>query len=287
MKATAQSLPMRTGGVPPAAIACSLAIHLLIIGLAFVLSIKFAHEEETVIPIDMTIVPPWAQQTDDPDPDPNPPPKPEPPKPKPKPAPPKPKPEVPKPVREVEAVERVEKVEKPKPPEKKPDPPKPLNLREKAKLVTEPPKPLNLRDRATRVEAPPLPPGKGTAADKPLSPEEFRRKMMEGYRIGARNQLATSEAQRCVSLISEAVRREWDKESFNWHEGLRKLTVTLQFGPVGVVRGYRIVSGSGDAEVDRTAANALRRLHAIPGLSAVFLEENATFTFTMTPVSGN
>ena len=268
MKTMAQSLPMRTGGVPPAAIACSLAIHFLIIGLAFVLSIKFAREEETVIPIDMTIVPPWAQQTDDPDPDPNPPPKPEPPKPKPKPAPPKPKPEVPKPVREVEAVERVEKVEKPK---KKP----------------EPPKPLNLRDRATRVEAPPLPPGKGTANDKPLSPEEFRRKMMEGYRIGAKNQLATSEAQRCVSLISDAVRREWDKESFNWHEGLRKLTVTLQFGPGGVVRGYRIVSGSGDAEVDRTAANALRRLHAIPGLSAVFLEENATFTFTMTPVSGN
>ena len=29
---------------------------------------------DVIIPIDMTIVPPWAEQTDDPDPDPNPPP---------------------------------------------------------------------------------------------------------------------------------------------------------------------------------------------------------------------
>ena len=41
---------------------------------------------DVIIPIDMTIVPPWAEQTDDPDPDPNPPPKPEEPKPTPKPS---------------------------------------------------------------------------------------------------------------------------------------------------------------------------------------------------------
>ena len=40
---------------------------------------------DVIIPIDMTIVPPWAEQTDDPDPDPNPPPKPEEVKPQPKP----------------------------------------------------------------------------------------------------------------------------------------------------------------------------------------------------------
>ena len=234
---------------------------------------------DVIIPIDMTIVPPWAEQTDDPDPDPNPPPKPEEAKPEPKPIkPPEPeKIEQPK----VQAVEQVK--EKPKPKEK-PD------FRKNAKLIKTPPKKpekLDLRDKAKKVDAPPMKKtGKATAHDKPLSPEEFMRKMNEGYRIGARNQLAGSEEQRCVSLIAQAIKREWNKESFKWYPGLKPLQVSLKLGPGGSVRGFSILAGSGDRDVDRTAQSALNRLKSIPGLSATFLEHFPEIALLMEPTQG-
>ena len=234
---------------------------------------------DVIIPIDMTIVPPWAEQTDDPDPDPNPPPKPEEAKPEPKPQVKEPEPKVEKP--KVEAVEQVK--EKPKKKEK-------LDLRKNAKLVKTPPKKpekLDLRKNAKKIEPPPMKQtGKGTAADKPLSPEEFLRKMNEGYRIGARNQLATSEEQRCVSIIAQAIKREWNKESFKWYPGLKPLQVALKLGSGGTVRGFSILAGSGDADVDRTARSALNRLKSIPGLSATFLEHFPEIALLMEPTQG-
>ena len=234
---------------------------------------------DVIIPIDMTIVPPWAEQTDDPDPDPNPPPKPEEAKPEPKPQVKEPEPKVEKP--KVEAVEQVK--EKPKKKEK-------LDLRKNAKLVKTPPKKrekLDLRKNAKKIEPPPMKKtGKGTTADKPLSPEEFLRKMNEGYRIGARNQLATSEEQRCVSIIAQAIKREWNKESFKWYPGLKPLQVALKLGSGGTVRGFSILAGSGDADVDRTARSALNRLKSIPGLSATFLEHFPEIALLMEPTQG-
>ena len=253
----------------------SVGVHVALAAVLLFATKVFTRTPEVIVPIDMTIVPPWAEQTDDPEPDPNPPPKPEPPKPKQKPRP-EPKPE---PAKNVDAVEKV--VEKKKP-EK-------LNLRDKAKLVKESPKPpekLDLRDKAKKVDAPKLPPGKATAAEKPLSPEEIQKLLNQGYKYGSRNQLATSEAQRCVSVIAQAIRREWDKESFKWFPGLSPIQVMLQFGPGGSVRGFRILSGSGDADVDRTAQSALRRLTRIPGLSATFLEQFPEIAIEMKPVSG-
>ena len=266
----------RPGAFRLPALGVSILFHVAVI-LFFTYALRiFDRTPETVIPIDMTIVPPWAEEKpDDPDPDPNPPPEPDKPKPKPKPAP-DPKPD---PVKNVDAVEKV--VEKKKP-EK-------INLRDKAKLVKDSPKPpekLDLRDKAKKVDAPKLPPGKATAHDKPLTPEEFRRLMNQGYTIGAKNQIATSDDQRCVSVIAQAIRREW-RDAFKWYPGLSPIHVTLSLGPGGVVRGFRIVQGSGDANVDRTAQNALQRLGRIVGLSAVFLERNPEITINMTPVSGN
>lgn len=263
-------------------IAC--ALHLAFFAFFWVTAKILSRPPDVIIPIDMTIVPPWAQQTDDPDPDPNPPP------PEEKKQEPLPKPPEPEPAPKIErpAVDAVEKIkEKPKPKKKKPEK---IDLRKKAKLVKTPTKkePPDLRKKAKRVDAPPQRrTGKGTAADKPLSQAEFLKKMNEGYRIGSRNQLAASEEQRCVSLIAQAIRREWDKESFKWYPGLKPLEVSLSLGPGGAVRGFHILRGSGDADVDRTAQNALRRLTRIPGLSASFLEKFSTLALKMEPVSGH
>lgn len=263
-------------------IALALALHLAFFIFFWITAKILNRPPDVIIPIDMTIVPPWAQQTDDPDPDPNPPPPPEETrKPTPKPPEPEPAPKIEKQV--VDAVEKIK--EKPKPKKKKPEK---IDLRKKAKLVTKPAKEEkpDLRKNAKLIKTPRRT-GKGTAADKPLSQAEFITKMNEGYRIGARNQIAASEEQRCKSLIAQTIYREWNKESFKWYPSLKLIEVELKFGPGGTVRGFRILRGSGDADVDRTAQSALRRLTRISGLSAPFLEKFPTFSIWMAPVQGN
>ena len=188
-------------------------------------------------------------------------------------------------------VEAVEKVVEKKKKEK-------VDLRKNAKLVKTPPKPQppqkSLKDMAKVIKPKPVPPvpverppdlkipdnvkkfGKGTAADKPLANIDMKKMLEQGYRYGARNQIATSEAQRCVSLIKAAILREWQKESSKWYSGLRPIEVDFHLGPGGTVKKFTITRGSGDADVDRAAQSALRRLQTnggVPGLSAQFLEQ--------------
>lgn len=272
----------------------ALALHLAAFLFFWIMGKVLTPKLDMIIPMDLTVVPPWAQQTNDPDPDPNPPPPEEKVKPQPK-SKPQPEPE-PKIEKKVEAVEQIKEKPKIKKPElKKPEPkkPEPVDLRKNAKLVQAPPKPVepppSLKDKATLMKPPPQIKtyGKGTAADKPLSPEEFMRKMNEGYRIGARNQIANDEVTRCISVIAAAIRREWNKESFKWYAGLKPLQVVLQLGPGGRVRGFQITSGSGDGDVDRTAVSALRRLTSIPGLSATFLDQFPQLGIVMEPTQGH
>ncbi len=89
----------------------------------------------------------------------------------------------------------------------------------------------------------------------------------------------------CVNLVAEAIRREWDKEVFKWRPGLQTIQVELQLEPGGVVQGFLIRRGSGDAEVDRTARRALSRLRKIPGLSASFVQQFPTLPIAMDPVA--
>ena len=246
--------------------------------------------KENLVPIDLMIVPPWAKQTDDPNPDPNPPPpkvKQQQPKPPPK------APEVKKPV-DVKSKDALVKVEEKKKPEmKRGDLKKDKKLQKAKPQKIEKPAPQKQPD----VERPPdlkIPDsiktfGKGTAAEKPLENIDLNKMLNQGYRLGAHNQIATSEAQRCASLIKEAIHREWNKESFNWHSGLRPIKVDFQLGAGGIVRGFAIQSGSGDAEVDRTALSALKRLKekgGIPALSKSFIEQYPRLTVTMEPTQG-
>lgn len=262
------------------------AIHLcmlVFIGIGALLTKK---DRELPPPTELTIVPPWAVQTDDPDPDPLPPPE-EVPQVQPKP---KPTPVIKTPEVQQDAVIKEKPKEKVKePPKEKPKPKEPEDLRKKAKLVNEPvpqAKPVDLRDRAKLIPANIPRTGKATANDKPMSPEEFQRLMNQGYQIGARNQLAGSEEQRCVSLIKRAIQTEWDKETFNWFPGLTPLQVQLRLGPGGRVLGFRIVGLSGSAEVDRTARAALDRVRTINGLSRQFIEQFPEIQVEMKPVGG-
>ena len=195
----------------------ALGLHLAAFAFFWIAAKIIYRAPDVVIPIDMTIVPPWAEQDpDDPDPDPNPPPeepeKPEPPKPKPPEPEPEPKPE---PKEQVEAVEKVK--EKPK---------KKVFKRSEVKQPTKKVEKPKKEFKRGKVIKPPkvkppvrLPPGKGTSRDKPLSQAEIMKALAAGARFGASNQLAASEEQRCVSLISRRFYECWT--DFTWSPGLR------------------------------------------------------------------
>ena len=283
--APASGLTWRTFGI-------AFAVHAALFLFFWAMGVITFRKPDVIIPIDMTIVPPWAQQTDDPDPDPAPPP------PEVKQV--KPPPKAPEPEK-VEAKPKVEAVEQVSEKKKKVDlrrgkqlhktPPKPKQpekkLKDTAKVITPKPVPverppdLKIPDTVKRF-------GKGTATDKPLSNIDMKKMLEQGYRYGAKNQIATSEEQRCASLIRQAIFREWDKESFKWYSNLRPIKVEFSLGPGGLVRGFSIRTGSGDAEVDRTVVSALNRLKGqkIYGLTAQFLEQFPELTIVMEPKQG-
>ena len=261
------------GPVSGRAIGYAVALHLILVAIIWVMGVLMRPHQEEIIPIDLTVVPPWATQTDDPEPDPNPPPKPQPkvkPQPKPDPAPEK------KVEPKVDAVEKfVEKKkppEKPKPPKKKDPPP---DLTKDAKFVDQKPVPQDLRAEAKRIDPPPQikTTGKGTAADKPLSPEEFMRLMNQGYRIGSRNQIANNEVSRCYSLIVAAIRRACEQDGIRWNAGQKPVLVNISFGAGGRITSYKLAESCGDPNIDRRVVNAIGRLGAINGLSSTFLQE--------------
>ena len=260
----------KSGPFTTRALVCSIVFHVGLLGFFWIMGMIVTRKPDVIIPIDMTVVPPWAEQTDDPNPDPNPPPPKQEELPKPTPPPPEVKPPDPK----EEAVEKfVEKPKPPKPPEK---PKEKRDLRKDAKLIKTPipaPQPVNLRDKATKIEPPPniRKFGSATAKDKPLSPEEFLRLMNQGYRIGSENKIAQNEVQRCLSIIQRVIQTECDKESVNW-AGVQSPILDLSFGPGGRLTRYRIHTSSGDANVDRVIMRALSRIGSIPGLSATFLD---------------
>ena len=234
---------------------------------------------DVIIPIDMTIVPPWAEQDpNDPDPDPNPPPKeqpkPEPPKPQPKPE------EPPKVDEKVEAVEKIPEKKKKefkksevKQPDKKPE-----------KKVEKPKKEFKKGEikKPPKIQPPvKLPPGKGTSRDKPLSQAEIMKALAAGAKFGASNQLAENEEQRCISLISRRFYECWT--DFNWSENLQPVLLSVRFGGGGKILGYKIVQSSGDAKVDQSVLAAAKRADHVSGLSAEFLKKYPEITISMTP----
>ena len=270
---------MQEGPITWRTFGLALALHIAA-GLALWGAAKLIwRAPEVIIPIDMTIVPPWAEvDPDDPEPDPNPPPEPKPPEPKPKPI---PRPDPPK-GDNVKQDAVVKEQEKPKKPEfKKGDLKKPEKKPEKKKPEV---KPGDFKNKAKLIKNVPknMPRGKGTSREKPLSADEILKALNAGARYGASNQLAANEAQRCISLVAAALKRHWTEE-FQWTESLQGVYLELHFGPGGRIRDAKIVRSSGDAQVDRSVLQAAKNTGSVPGLSPQFLEQYSVLVIEMKP----
>jgi len=226
---------------------------------------------EEVIPIDLTVV--VNENLDGKENEPPPLNKPEPPKPKPKPEPPKPKPKEPEKPKELEKIVTniVQKVEKKqeKKEEKKPEPPKKSakelredrlkQMRESAKTVS----------KKVTIEVKNAPSGDGRTAKKTLTDAQIRDLLNKGYKPGTSEQLATSEMQRCLSLIQMAIKDKWDKLAPKIGNNGTVL-LSVKFNSSGGLVNVRLAKSCGDRLSDEAALSVARSVSAIPGLSDEF-----------------
>lgn len=283
-------LPPRPKVLSAATLAVALALHVAVFAVFWAVAVAqgLFEKKETVIPIDLTVI--VNENLDGVEGEPPPllnPPDPEPPKPKAKkPEPPKPKePEKPKPLEQIvtNVVAKAEKKDKrdkdkkkkPKADEKKkPEAPKKTaaelrkerleRIRSRAKVVNG----KKVAIEVTDAEAS----GNGRTGRQTLSQAEIRRLLSQGYRPGTENQLATSEKQRCLSLIQMAIEDRWGKMMPKiGREGAVLLSV--RFNSAGGLVDVRLQKSCGDALSDQAALSVARSVTSIRGLSAEFLSE--------------
>ncbi len=234
---------------------------------------------EEIVPIDLTVV--VNENLDGKENEPPPLQKPESPKPKPKPEPPKPKPKPKEPEKPKELekivtniVQKVEKKEEKKPEKKeekkKPEEPKKTakelreerlrQMRESAKNVT----------KKVTIEVKNAPSGDGRTSKKTLTDAQIRELLNQGYKPGTSEQLATSEMQRCLSLIQMAIKDKWDRLAPKIGNNGTVL-LSVQFNSSGGLVNVRLAKSCGDRLSDDAALSVARSVTAIPGLSQEFL----------------
>lgn len=260
-------------------------LHLAFFVAVFVFAKLHFKPKETIIPIDLTIVVNENLDGNENEPPPvDDPPPPDPPKPPPPPPPP------PKPVDEpkIDAVVKI-KDDKPKPPkkkdppkkeepkkeEKKPDPPKPP---EKTKEQLREERMKKMRESATltkvKIKVPDAPSGNGRTEKQTLTEAEIRKRLGEGYKPGAKTQLAENEMQFCLSRIQQAIDARWNVlHPPIGAEGMVEIAVRLT--PDGRLVNCRIRKGCGDRTSDKAALTVVQTTGAVAGLDREFLRRFA------------
>jgi len=270
-------------------VVAALVIHLVaFLGLYFFAVFHgLFDKQEVVIPIDLTVV--VNENLDGKENEPPPLQKPEPPKPKPKPEPPKPKPKPKEPEKPKELekivtniVQKVEKKTEKKEEKKQEEKPKKTakelreerlkQMRESAKTVS----------KKVTIEVKNAPSGDGRTAKKTLTDAQIRDLLNKGYKPGTSERLATSEMQRCLSLIQMAIKDKWDKIAPKIGNNGTVL-LSVQFNSSGGLVNVRLAKSCGDKLSDDAALSVARSVTAIPGLSdefkAKFRSESLTIRY--------
>ena len=123
----------------------------------------------------------------------------------------------------------------------------------------------------------------GKTGKKTLSDAEIQRLLNQGYKPGRTEQLATSEYQRCISLIRAAFYEKWNRPP--WTDTLREMHLSIQLGSGGRILSYKLIQSSGDSRADATVLHAASLVRSVSGLSPEFISQNKTVTvrFKVTP----
>jgi TonB family protein len=253
----------------------ALALHLALFLFAFLFATVTRKPNESVIPIDLTVVVQENLDGNEDEPPPLKPPTPEQPKSTPPPPKPEPKPEPPK-IKDDPKIDAVEKVpEKPKAKEKK----KTAAELKKEKEKVRQDRLKKIREKGKLVKGDKKPAERqpnGKTGKKTLSDAEIQRLLNQGYKPGRTEQLATSEYQRCISLISAAFYEKWDRPP--WTDTLRVMHLSIRLGSGGRILSYKLTQSSGDSRADATVLQAASLVRSVSGLSPEFISQNKTVT---------
>lgn len=258
----------------------ALGVHVAIFLVFWLCALVIRHATPVVIPIDMTFV---LHENLDKEPDDLPPSdEPKQPEPEPEPEPPK---ITPPPPPKIEPKQEAVITEKPKKEEPKKAPPKkePPKKFVKGKRITRKNDSKKPKEDFTKLRAADRRTGNGPRTDKKMSAAEIAKWLALGAREGTKNQLPDNELSRCLGLIKNRFYEVWDQPS--WTENLKPTVLEIRFGAGGRILGFKVVTSSGDKEVDDSVRRAAARVDSVPGLTAEFLSDYATLqiAFEVTP----
>lgn len=259
----------------------ALVVHLAFFLLLWAYSVVNFKDKEVVIPIDVRVV---VNENLDGKKDEPPPLDDTPPPPPPKSVLPKTPPKAEPPPKVDEKVDALVKVKEPKKNEvKKPDKKKDEKKPDKKKEPEKPKKTAaelraeriaRMRQAATTVKTSLRvknhPSGDGRTGRKTLTNDEVMKLLKQGYVPGKSEQLATSESQRCASLIKMALDKRWQQLSPSVDtEGV--VILSAQFTDAGRLINCRIVRSCGSKMSDRAALSVASTVGIVYGLSPEFI----------------
>lgn len=267
-------------------VALALGVHFVFFGIcALMAAVSFKPKEE-VIPIDMTVVLHENLDGDENEPPPVEKPPETPPPPAPKPVEETPPPPPPEKVPDALINEEKPKEEKPKAEKPKPEKPKEEKPKKSAKELREE-RMKRMLESAKVVKAPKEPPPRratnGRTGRKTLSDDEIQKLLAQGYTAGRTEQLATSDLQHCISIITKTFHDKWESPPYS--TSLREMILSVQFDASGRVVDWRLKQSSGDPSADATVKRAAALVKRVRGLSDAFLREYKTVDvkFTVKP----
>ena len=123
-----------------------------------------------------------------------------------------------------------------------------------------------------KIKVPDAPSGNGRTERQTRSVKEIQDLLNQGYRPGTKTQLASSEVQRCVSLIQAAYLAKWERPP--WTASLKEAQLKVKFLPGGRVASWTLSKSSGDAAADKTVRRAAAMVSEVRGLSDSFIKSN-------------
>ena len=225
--------------------------------------------KETIIPMDLTVIvkenlegkddepppvddlPPLKKEDSKPQEDPPPPPPPE---------------RHPDAVKQIE-VPKTNKVEVVKKEDPKPsEPPKKTAAELRAERLAK------MRESAKDVKTPPKPVTDGRTQKQTLSPEEFQRRLMMGYKPGAVESAECDDETRCVSAMKMQIDERWARMALRIGRG-GTVRLAILLGPGGRLASCRLVQSCGDATSDAAAMSVVRSVTSFKYLTTDFIRK--------------
>lgn len=259
--------------------AVAVVLHVLFFALLWFAGQLHFRDKEIVIPMDLTVVVQENLDGAEDEPPPLKPPEPKPPEPKP-PEPKPPKPPDPPPPEPKDAVEQihektnvVKKVE-----EKKPEEPKKTAAELRAERIA------RMREQAKDVKDRPRPPEppqpNGRTGRKTLSDAEIARRIAQGYKPGATEQLAPNEESMCLGFLKNAIDEKWREMSPQVGRPGTVL-ISIRFDRSGRIAASTLAKSCGDATTDAAAMRVVGSVGSVRSLTHSFLERYSKESITI------